>query len=304
MRIETLEYVMKIAQTKSISQAAEQINIQQTTLSAALRTLESELGFPIFVRNHNGVALTAQGQQAMEIIQRMVDAHTELKALQKREARTLNIYVNLSIYNVFSQDIYHKLYDSSKGFALKLYRIDPESYWTRRKEAGGHQIGIDYYRKCNEPSVQTYCQQNGLVAEPLMENRLMAYINRNNPLSHEEIISLDMLSRQRVILGRHTEQQMQDLGIDLEGYSVIEGPDTTQTLNLVNNTDVIAIFPDYKVIPQGELLDRYTAVVPVDIQSVREDSFSFVQCLIYPKSTRFSKGERSLFNIIRSCLHD
>lgn len=304
MRIETLEYIIKIAQTKSISQAAEQINIQQTTLSAALRALENELGFPIFVRNHNGVALTEQGQQAMEIIQRMVDAHAELKSLRKNEAPSLKIYVNLSICNVFSNDIYHRLYGSDTGLTLKLYRIEPESYWTRRREAGGHQIGIDYYRKSQEQVIRDHCLQNGLISEPLMETRLMAYINRSNPLSRQNAITLDMLAGQRVILGRHIESHMQSLGGKLQDYSVIEGPETTHMLNLVNGTDTIAIFPDYKTIPHSEILDHYTEVVPVEIQSDQMDEISFVQCLIYKKGVRFSKNEQKLFDIIRQYLHD
>lgn len=299
MRIETLEYVMKIAQTKSISQAAEQINIQQTTLSAAVRSLENELGFSIFVRNHNGVALTEQGQQAMEIIQRMIDAYTELKALPQKEPPTLRLYVNSSIYNMFSNSIYRQLYNSNADLALKLYRIEPESYWARYRESDGHQIGIDYYFKNQTQTMQIYCLQNGLIAEPLMENRLMAYINRSNPLSRKESVTWDMLAGQRVILGRHVERQMQNIGRELQGYFVIEGPDETQALDLINTTDAIAIFPDYKVIPERELPDRYTEVVPIDIQNDREDNISFVQCLIYQKGIRFSKSERALLDIIR-----
>ena len=61
MRMEALSYIVTIAEFGSISKAAEKINIQQTTLSAAIRSLEGELGFPVFIRKPNGVSLTENG---------------------------------------------------------------------------------------------------------------------------------------------------------------------------------------------------------------------------------------------------
>lgn len=47
----------------AVLRAAEQLNVSQTAVSARIRTLEEQLGRPLFVRNKNGASLTAAGEQ-------------------------------------------------------------------------------------------------------------------------------------------------------------------------------------------------------------------------------------------------
>ena len=58
MRIETLQYFIEVAKSKSINAAAEKLYISQPALGIAIKNLEKELGFPLFERSHNGVKLT------------------------------------------------------------------------------------------------------------------------------------------------------------------------------------------------------------------------------------------------------
>ena len=63
MDIELARTFLEIVSTKSFVRAAERLNIGQTTVSARIRTLEQELGRPLFVRNKSGATLTPAGEQ-------------------------------------------------------------------------------------------------------------------------------------------------------------------------------------------------------------------------------------------------
>ena len=58
----SIDYVIAVAECKSISQAAEMLYISQPSLSRYLSNLENELGVNLFVRTLNGTELTAAGK--------------------------------------------------------------------------------------------------------------------------------------------------------------------------------------------------------------------------------------------------
>lgn len=62
MDTKIIEYVIAIAEEKSLSKAAERLYITQPALSQRLKKLEQELGTPLFVRDNAGLAITDAGR--------------------------------------------------------------------------------------------------------------------------------------------------------------------------------------------------------------------------------------------------
>lgn len=62
MQIKQLEYLLKIVECGSITQAAKQLYVSQPNLTKAVRQLEDEYGIEIFVRKPRGVELTMAGK--------------------------------------------------------------------------------------------------------------------------------------------------------------------------------------------------------------------------------------------------
>ncbi len=65
MDIELARTFLAIAATGSFARAADRLNVSQTTVSARVRSLESQLRRPLFVRNKAGASLTPAGEQFM-----------------------------------------------------------------------------------------------------------------------------------------------------------------------------------------------------------------------------------------------
>lgn len=66
MRIEQLEYLVEIANCRSISLAAQNLFTTQPNISKAIKSLELELGLTLFVRQKNTIVFTKDGQTVLE----------------------------------------------------------------------------------------------------------------------------------------------------------------------------------------------------------------------------------------------
>jgi DNA-binding transcriptional LysR family regulator len=66
MEIREFQYLIAIAEEKSISKAAERLYIAQSSLSQFLSTYEANLGYPLFIRQARGVRLTEAGKKMLD----------------------------------------------------------------------------------------------------------------------------------------------------------------------------------------------------------------------------------------------
>lgn len=62
MDTKIIEYIISIAEEKSLSKAAEKLYISQPALSQRLKKLEEELGTPLFIRDNTGLSITDAGR--------------------------------------------------------------------------------------------------------------------------------------------------------------------------------------------------------------------------------------------------
>lgn len=66
MNLDLLRSFFAIAEFGSMSKAAEQLHVSQSTLTRQMQTLETEVGGPLLERGHSGVALTAAGHALLD----------------------------------------------------------------------------------------------------------------------------------------------------------------------------------------------------------------------------------------------
>ena len=73
MRIQQLQYIIKIVETGSMNEAAKQLFITQPSLSNAVKDLENEMGIEIFIRNPKGITLTRDGMEFLSYARQVVE---------------------------------------------------------------------------------------------------------------------------------------------------------------------------------------------------------------------------------------
>jgi LysR family transcriptional regulator, benzoate and cis,cis-muconate-responsive activator of ben and cat genes len=98
-----LRHFLAVANARSFSRAAEQLNIAQPPLSRTVRQLEGEVGGLLFDRSARPLAVTPLGQllyeQARQITDRMDDMHAMMRSAAALERRRFTIgFVGSTIY--------------------------------------------------------------------------------------------------------------------------------------------------------------------------------------------------------------
>lgn len=83
MRLEQLEYFVATADAGAISAAAQRLGISQPAVSAAVRSLEKELGGALLKRKNSGVSLTPLGRLTYKDARRMLELAQTIRARGK-----------------------------------------------------------------------------------------------------------------------------------------------------------------------------------------------------------------------------
>ena len=65
MTLQQLQYLMEVYRTGSVSGAAKNLFLAQSSLSTAISSIENELGFPVFLRTQKGMVPTVQGSHVL-----------------------------------------------------------------------------------------------------------------------------------------------------------------------------------------------------------------------------------------------
>jgi len=119
MTFQQLQYLLEVSRTGSISQAAKNLFLAQSSVSTAISTLEEELGFPLFLRSKNGVLPTAQGAEVLEEATRILESHRRMKqaGLQTKRRVRLSAPVMEPLDEVFAQLIAHFAEDDNISFS-------------------------------------------------------------------------------------------------------------------------------------------------------------------------------------------
>ncbi len=94
-----------IANAGGFSQASSHLNLAQSTLSRTIQNLETELGFPVFVRHRNGILLTKEGgilfKAAKKIFSEIELALDEVESETKEPQGSLRLVIVGGLFHFF-----------------------------------------------------------------------------------------------------------------------------------------------------------------------------------------------------------
>ena len=80
MTLSQLRYVITVADSRSMNQAAQKLFISQPSLSAAIRELEDEVGIEIFRRTNRGIQVTPDGEEFVGYARQVVEQYALIEA--------------------------------------------------------------------------------------------------------------------------------------------------------------------------------------------------------------------------------
>ncbi|MGE3148252.1 MAG: LysR family transcriptional regulator [Pseudorhodoplanes sp.] len=146
MDIELARTFLEIVRTRSFVRAAEQLNVSQTTVSARVRTLEEQLGRPLFIRNKNGASLTPAGEQFLRYAPMFVQLWERARhqvAVPPGRRAVLTIGGELSLWHPWLIEWLHWMRRSAPDVALRVQVGVPESL-SNQVSTGALDVAVMY----------------------------------------------------------------------------------------------------------------------------------------------------------------
>ena len=92
-----LKYLCAVAEHRHFSKAAESCHVTQSTLSAGIQELESQLGVTIFERNKKNVLITPVGEQVLKQARLLLGNAEDLVAIAQASQETLSGDLRLGV---------------------------------------------------------------------------------------------------------------------------------------------------------------------------------------------------------------
>lgn len=195
MNINQLKYVIEIAVSNSMREAASKLYISQPALSASIRELEDELGIIIFERTNKGISLTAEGHEFLEYARKALSQYEILEEKYlSRDRDKEHFSVSTQHYNF-----------AIKSFTRLIKRYNPDKYVfaiheTKTNEVLEHvrdmksEVGIVSYSGANETVLKKILREYQLEFVPLMQRETYVYVWNNHEFAGRKEISLSELT--------------------------------------------------------------------------------------------------------------
>ncbi len=194
MTVLQLKYVLEVAKSSSMREAASRLYVSQPALSNSIRELEDELQIKIFERNNKGIVLTEEGHEFLSFAKRAVNQFELIEdrymCKDKDKKR-------------FSVSMQHYVF-AIHAFVNAVQQCPEEKYIysvheTKTEEVLNNvrflksEVGIVSYSASNELLIKKLLREYELAFRPLMVRNTFAYVCKNHPLADRDIISLNDL---------------------------------------------------------------------------------------------------------------
>lgn len=195
MTISQLRYVITVASSSSMNEAAKKLFISQPSLSTTIKELEEETGIELFIRSNRGIALTPAGVEFIGYAKQVVEQYELMESKYiTREQQKKHFSVSAQHY-AFAVAAFSEMV---KQFGMDEYEF--AIYETRTNDVINDvknfksEIGILYINDFNRKVLTKILGENGLEFHPLLECGVYAYMWKNHPLAGKSEVSLEELN--------------------------------------------------------------------------------------------------------------
>lgn len=191
MTLTQLQYVVTIAETKSMNRAADRLFVSQPALSGAVKELEEELQTTLFIRTNKGIVLTTEGEDFLSYARQLVELGTLVEErFIKKQAAKKKFSVSMQHYT-FAVEAFIEL---ARQFTIGEYELAVHETKTHEviDNVKNHrsELGVIYLNEFNEKAIRKILSESNLEFVPLYECGISVYLSKKHPLAGREKISL------------------------------------------------------------------------------------------------------------------
>ena len=195
MTLTQLNYLITIAETKSLNKAAEQLYVSQPSLTNAIKELEKELGITLFYRSGRGVTLTNDGTEFLLYAKQIYGQYESvLEKYGKGGSYKKKFGVSTQHYSFAVK----AFVDMAKEFDMSKYEFALRETKTMEVISDVNtmksEIGILYLSDFNRKAIEKLLKSYDLEFHHLVDCQAYVYIWKDHPLAKEASISFAQLN--------------------------------------------------------------------------------------------------------------
>lgn len=300
MTLKQLLYIVTVAETGNITEAAKKLFLAQPSLTTAIHSLEEEYGITIFSRSNKGIELTPAGDELLGYARQILEQVDLMNERYIGPSPIRHHFCVSSQHYSFAVEAFVKLVRQFQGEKYEFHMRETQTYDIIDDVAHMRsEIGILYRNKFNRSIITKTLKDNQLTFTPLFTASPHVFLSKNSPLaqkslitrkdlkpfprlsyeqgSHnsfyfsEEILSTEDCDKKLIVCDRAT---LFNMLIGLNGYTICSGVISEE----LNGTNIIAR--------------------PLDVEDYMEIGF------ILPKATRPSRLTMEFIEILTAVTTD
>jgi DNA-binding transcriptional LysR family regulator len=194
MTLQQIRYVVAIANTNSMNEAAKKLFVSQPTMSSAIKDLETEINVIIFTRTNKGVILTSEGEDFLGYARQVL---SQMELMEERYIEGKKVKKKFGVSTQHYSFAVKAFVEMVKGFDMNEYEFAIRE--TRTADVimdvknGKSEIGIIYTNEFNEKVINKLLKENQLEFHDLVTCKGYVYLWKGHPLAGEEKIAMEDL---------------------------------------------------------------------------------------------------------------
>ncbi|KMO30464.1 LysR family transcriptional regulator [Methylobacterium aquaticum] len=193
--LKQIRYFIAAAESGRISQAAVELNVSQSAVTAAVQQLEALLGVRLFERHAAGVALTREGNRFLlhgrNIMAAVAEAVREPRAAGAAVTGTVRVGVTYTVAGYFLPRHHARFASSFPGVTLTLFEA-PRDVIEQALLDGALDIAVML--------VSNLQARDALAAETLIRSRRRLWLPAEHPLLRQGRVGLSDVARHPYIM--------------------------------------------------------------------------------------------------------
>ncbi len=241
MTIQQCKYVLEILKMGSFNEAAKTLYIAQSSLSAAVKSLETELNIKIFERSNNGVCLTSDGAEFVRYASQIIEQNDFILAKYKSEQSCQKLYIATQHYD-FVADIFGKMLNLVTDDSYKISLIETKTYNVINKVENGYcDIGIIAIKNTDFDIMKRILLNKKLKFTSVLKTSPHVFVRKDHPVCNNSILTYAELSKYPFVSyeqGKHSisffTEEIMELS-DIKKH--IEISDRASLMNVLLTTD-------------------------------------------------------------------
>ena len=193
MNLRQMEYIIEVDRCGSINKASQALFISQPALSSAIRELETELGFPVFVRSSRGITVTVEGRQFIASAQQILNQVNQIRNthVNKEGDPPPILRISSGRYSIVTKaavELYQREFLRRPQFSFYLNENGNtdvvQDVFNRRAD-----IGLIHIKNVEEESWKKSLESRGLEHMFLFSGRPCITLRKEHPLMQKETLT-------------------------------------------------------------------------------------------------------------------